>query len=239
MHKVSFDSSHYCFRHFQSRIFEFCLTLEKNYSFVPAGSANESNMAVMEVDFPSGFTADLDTLPSLEVSEHVKKVETRNGDSRVIVYFENLSFKEVCPTLDAFRTSKVAKQRPSAVVLYDYYDNCKYHEQVLLSDVKYLRLAVQAFIHLSKNSILLQLVVHVNFIMHQKPRYVIFARVAIAKNHAPYGRPNNGRQNRLSTMTTIQTVPLKKVRPAVCTAPPAFRLQLFYQLPNICSIKSI
>lgn len=102
------------------------------YSFVPAGAVNESNMAVMEVDFPSGFTADLDTLPSLEVSEHVKKVETRNGDSTVIVYFEGLGFKEVCPTLDAYRTHKVAKQRPSAVVLYDYYDNCMFPEKPVI-----------------------------------------------------------------------------------------------------------
>lgn len=96
------------------------------FSFVPAGGVNESNMAVMEVNFPSGFTSDLDTLPSLEVSENVKKVETKNGDSTVIVYFDNIGVKELCPTLDAFRTHKVAKQKPSAVTIYDYYDNCKY-----------------------------------------------------------------------------------------------------------------
>lgn len=95
-------------------------------SFVPAGGVNESNMAVMEVNFPSGFTADLDTLPSLEVSENVKKVETKNGDTTVVVYFDNLGSKELCPTLDAFRTHKVAKQKPSPVVIYDYYDNCKH-----------------------------------------------------------------------------------------------------------------
>lgn len=83
-------------------------------------------MAVMEVQFPSGFTADLDTLPSLEVSENVKKVETRNGDTTVIVYFDHLTRKELCPTLDAFRTQKVADQRPAAVTIYDYYDNCTF-----------------------------------------------------------------------------------------------------------------
>lgn len=82
-------------------------------------------MAVMEVQFPSGFTADLDTLPSLEVSENVKKVETKDGDTVVVVYFESIGRKELCPTLDAFRTHKVAMQKPAAVTLYDYYDNCK------------------------------------------------------------------------------------------------------------------
>lgn len=81
-------------------------------------------MAVMEVQFPSGFTADLDTLPSLEVSENVMKVETKNGHSTVIVYFDHLTRKEICPTLDAFRTQKVAEQRPASVTIYDYYDNC-------------------------------------------------------------------------------------------------------------------
>lgn len=93
-------------------------------SFVPAGIYNQSNMAVMEVQFPSGFTADLDTLPSLEVSENVKKVETKDGDTVVIVYFDHIGRKEICPTLDAFRTHKVAMQKPAAVTLYDYYDNC-------------------------------------------------------------------------------------------------------------------
>lgn len=78
----------------------------------------------MEVEFPSGFTADLDTLPSLEVSENVMKVETKNGNSVVVVYFDHLTRKELCPTLDAFRTQKVADQRPAAVTIYDYYDNC-------------------------------------------------------------------------------------------------------------------
>lgn len=93
-------------------------------SFVAAGTYNQSNMAVMEVQFPSGFTADLDTLPSLEVSENVKKVETKDGDTVVVVYFDHIGRKEICPTLDAFRTHKVAMQKPAAVTLYDYYDNC-------------------------------------------------------------------------------------------------------------------
>lgn len=95
-------------------------------SFVPAGSTNQSNMAVMEVEFPSGFTADLDTLPSLGVSENVKKVETKNGDTVVVIYFDYIGQKELCPTLDAFRTQKVANQKPAAVTLFDYYDNCKF-----------------------------------------------------------------------------------------------------------------
>ncbi|GAB0100917.1 CD109 [Sergentomyia squamirostris] len=95
-------------------------------SFIPDGPAtNDSNMAVMEVAFPSGFTADQDTLPSLQMLEKVKRVETKEGDTKVIIYFDNLDRKERCPTLTAFRTFKVAHQKPAAVTVYDYYDNAK------------------------------------------------------------------------------------------------------------------
>lgn len=93
-------------------------------SYIPDSPAvNESNMAIMEVAFPSGFTADLDSLPSLEASDKVKRVETKNGDTVLVIYFDNLDRKERCPTMAAFRTHKVAEQKPAAVTVYDYYNN--------------------------------------------------------------------------------------------------------------------
>lgn len=41
-------------------------------SFVPDDQADKSNMAVMEVSLPSGFTFDTDTLPELKATEKVK-----------------------------------------------------------------------------------------------------------------------------------------------------------------------
>ncbi|XP_011051552.1 PREDICTED: CD109 antigen-like isoform X2 [Acromyrmex echinatior] len=93
--------------------------------FVPTEEANESNMAVMEVSLPSGFTVDRDSLPSLEMSSHVKRVETRNGDTMVILYFDKMIKQEYCPTVSAFRTHKVAKQKPVPVSVYDYYDSSR------------------------------------------------------------------------------------------------------------------
>ncbi|GJQ86520.1 hypothetical protein Trydic_g10420 [Trypoxylus dichotomus] len=83
-----------------------------------------SNMAVMEVNLPSGFTVDVDSLPSLEVSQNVQKVETKN-ETTVVLYFHNVTIQEHCPTVSAFRTYKVAKQKPVAVVIYDYYDSSR------------------------------------------------------------------------------------------------------------------
>ncbi|XP_011255612.1 CD109 antigen isoform X2 [Camponotus floridanus] len=93
--------------------------------FVPTKEANESNMAVMEVSLPSGFTVDRDSLPSLEISSHVKRVETRNGDTMVVLYFDKMIKEEYCPTVSAFRTHKVAKQKPVPVSIYDYYDSSR------------------------------------------------------------------------------------------------------------------
>lgn len=84
-----------------------------------------SNMAVMEVNLPSGFTADIDSLPSLEVSQNAQKVQTKNDDTTVVLYFNNLTQIEYCPTVSAHRTHKVAKLRPVPVIVYDYYDSCK------------------------------------------------------------------------------------------------------------------
>nr|XP_033333659.1 complement C4-like [Megalopta genalis] len=82
-------------------------------------------MVVMEVSLPSGFTADRDSLPSLEVSQNVKRVETKDGDTVVILYFDKMDRREYCPTVSAFRTHKVAKQKPVPVTIYDYYDSSR------------------------------------------------------------------------------------------------------------------
>ncbi|XP_011135984.1 CD109 antigen isoform X2 [Harpegnathos saltator] len=93
--------------------------------FVPTKETNESNMAVMEVSLPSGFTVDRDSLPSLEVSSHVKRVETKYGDTMVVLYFDKMVQQEYCPTVSAFRVHKVAKQKPVPVSIYDYYDSSR------------------------------------------------------------------------------------------------------------------
>lgn len=81
-----------------------------------------SNMALMEVQLPSGYVSDADALAKIQSVARVKRVETKNADSQVIVYFENLTPGDPkCLTVAAARTHAVAKQRPAYVVLYDYY----------------------------------------------------------------------------------------------------------------------
>uniref|UniRef100_A0A1I8Q8G1 TEP1-F n=1 Tax=Stomoxys calcitrans TaxID=35570 RepID=A0A1I8Q8G1_STOCA len=95
-------------------------------SFIPAeGDTNRSNLAVMEIYLPSGFVVDTDTLPTLESSDRIKRVETQKRNSVVIIYFDYLDRREVCPTLHAYKVVKVTNHKPVPVIMYDYYDNVR------------------------------------------------------------------------------------------------------------------
>lgn len=48
-------------------------------------------MAVMEVELPSGYNADVDALPAATRAKEVKRVDTANNDGTVIVYFDRVS----------------------------------------------------------------------------------------------------------------------------------------------------
>lgn len=86
----------------------------------------QSNMVVLEVSLPSGFTAESDLLYALTKTPNVKKVETKDGDTVIVLYFDNLKVNEpICPLVEAFRAHIVAEQRPVPIVVYDYYDSCK------------------------------------------------------------------------------------------------------------------
>ena len=92
-------------------------------SFIASDDESVSNMAIMEVNLPSGFVTDLDQLPT-DVAG-VKKVETQNNDTLVVIYFDNLSTTKTSVKVYAYRTNKVADLKPTAVTVYDYYDTCK------------------------------------------------------------------------------------------------------------------
>lgn len=95
------------------------------YRYEPIKSKERrTNMVILEVSLPSGYVAESDTLLNVSNSYNVKKVETKNADTIFIVYFDHFEVnKEICPVFDAFRAHKVAKQKPVAITVYDYYDS--------------------------------------------------------------------------------------------------------------------
>ena len=52
-------------------------------NYIQEGSGSTSNMAVMEVTLPSGFTIDKDSLPALRRYKGVKRVDSMGGDTKV------------------------------------------------------------------------------------------------------------------------------------------------------------
>jgi CD109 antigen len=113
-------------------------------NFVPDEQAEKSNMAVMEVSLPSGFTFDNDHKQELLKTERVKvqfyilissnetqlnlnsqKVETKDGDTVVIIYYDDIDKTPSKTDIKACRAFRVAKQKPAPIVIYDYYDTCK------------------------------------------------------------------------------------------------------------------
>merc|ERR1719429_97024 len=94
--------------------------------FIVLSNDTSSNMAVMEVFMPSGWTVNKDSLPALVTrANKVKKVETERDDTKVVIYFETITKREKCLTVEAFRTHRVANQKPAPVVVYDYYDQSR------------------------------------------------------------------------------------------------------------------
>ncbi|XP_022645189.1 CD109 antigen-like isoform X2 [Varroa destructor] len=89
------------------------------------GEGNSSNMAVMEVGLPSGYVFDYDTLSSIHRTNDVRRVESYDGDTNVVIYFDRVTKRELCVTVPAHREFSVAHQRPAPVKIYDYYDLAK------------------------------------------------------------------------------------------------------------------
>lgn len=103
------------------------LNLKVCVNYVPSENdiSKESNMAVMEITLPSGYTLDAGSISSLEQSEGVKKVETKRKETIAIIYFNSIDESGLCLQLRALRTTKIANQKPAVATVYDYYDNCK------------------------------------------------------------------------------------------------------------------
>jgi len=85
-------------------------------------AGNSTNMAVMEVALPSGYTADVDSLPAVTRAKEVKRIDTSDGDTNVIIYMDRITRDELCLTVPAHRNYKVANHKPVPVTVYDYYN---------------------------------------------------------------------------------------------------------------------
>lgn len=81
-----------------------------------------SNMAVMEINLPSGYVVDADELPGLRKIEKVMRYELEDGGTKLQVYFDNLSTAPSTIKLTANRLFKVKNPAKAYIMVYDYYD---------------------------------------------------------------------------------------------------------------------
>lgn len=88
-------------------------------------SADASNMAVVEVELPSGYVADMDALPGLRRTASIKRVDATDGETKVIIYLNRVTRDELCFTVPAHRSTRVSNNKPVPVSIYDYYDRSK------------------------------------------------------------------------------------------------------------------
>lgn len=97
--------------------------LEVCVSFISKEAYEYSNMALVEVFFPSGIVADTDSVRDLSIGRNIQKTELRFGGTSLVVYYLRMNAQPNCFGVTAERHFKVALHRPAHVVVYDYYDN--------------------------------------------------------------------------------------------------------------------
>lgn len=66
--------------------------MTNHFNFFRYTEEGASNMAVMEVGLPSGFQADSETFPTIKKLDKIKRIETQNGDTNVVIYFDRVCF---------------------------------------------------------------------------------------------------------------------------------------------------
>jgi CD109 antigen len=98
--------------------FRFTLNVCVNY-LLPG----DSNMATMEVSMPSGFVFQ-ESFGNQ--NPDVSRVESTNQGSLVTYYFNKISQKQTCVSVNAYRSRTVTQLKGGSIVIHDYYDTCKF-----------------------------------------------------------------------------------------------------------------
>uniref|UniRef100_A0A3F2YVY5 TEP1-F n=1 Tax=Anopheles dirus TaxID=7168 RepID=A0A3F2YVY5_9DIPT len=101
---------------------DYALELRVCASFIPIGTDTRSNMALVEVNFPSGYVAEPNPISQATKGNPIEKIELRFGGSAVVVYYMNMGSEKNCFTVTAYKRFKVALIHSAFVTVYDYYD---------------------------------------------------------------------------------------------------------------------
>ncbi|XP_073821630.1 LOW QUALITY PROTEIN: thioester-containing protein 1 allele R1-like [Musca autumnalis] len=90
------------------------------------GEGEASNMAVLEINTPSGYVVEDESLATIKEVKRVSNVELKNANSLLVIYFDHLyKGQKTCVLYEAIRAHAVAMQKPAVIMVYDYYDSTR------------------------------------------------------------------------------------------------------------------
>ncbi|XP_049293329.1 CD109 antigen-like isoform X1 [Anopheles funestus] len=95
------------------------LRLKVCTSFIPELTDQRSNLAHIEVAFPSGYVVDQNPISEQTSFNPIQHTDIRYGGTSVVVYYNNMGTERNCFTVTAYRRFRVALKRPAYVVVYD------------------------------------------------------------------------------------------------------------------------
>ncbi|XP_062546485.1 thioester-containing protein 1 allele R1-like [Armigeres subalbatus] len=95
-------------------------------TFQPKRRFEETNMVLIEIMFPSGYIVTKDFQQQMKRNKLVRKTETDDDDTKLILYFDPLQPNEpVCVDVEAFQKAIVLNQAHGWIKVYDYYDSTR------------------------------------------------------------------------------------------------------------------
>lgn len=101
------------------------MTLDICYTYQPLTEEQKlTNMVILQVQFPSGFTANGESIENLRDEEHISRIDIRNSATTVEIYFERLEANdEQCLSIVGDKGHDVASLKPSLIEMYDFYND--------------------------------------------------------------------------------------------------------------------
>ncbi|XP_013108376.2 thioester-containing protein 1 allele R1 isoform X1 [Stomoxys calcitrans] len=101
------------------------MSLEVCYTYQPLTEDEKlTNMVILEIQFPSGFTANAQSIEKLREEEHISRIDIQNAATKVIFYFEKLEgHEEHCLTILSDRGHEVSSLKPCPIIMYDFYND--------------------------------------------------------------------------------------------------------------------
>ncbi|KAM7351081.1 uncharacterized protein ACRADG_004066 [Cochliomyia hominivorax] len=105
---------------------EICFT----YHALMQDISNSTNMVIMEANLPSGFMTEADMSTNLLENEFIQRIELQDEDTKILLYFDKLSTEvKHCVTIESFKANEVKQYKPSAIVMYDYYNTSRFNSE--------------------------------------------------------------------------------------------------------------